>query len=161
MADASIKIISALRNTIKHLKSGAPYQWGHMGACNCGNLAQEVTLLSKAEIHAYAMQKHGDWNEQLNEYCPSSGLPVDLMIGELVGAGFTLQDLMHLERLSDPLILSAIPPEKRSGMQKNNKQDLLLYLESWVRQLEELWVKNQQHIGQPNNTKKKSSSVLA
>jgi hypothetical protein len=161
MADISLRVIIALRNTIKHLKSGAPYQWGHMGACNCGNLAQVVTRLTKAEIHAYAMQKHGDWNEQLNEYCPGSGLPVDLMIGELVGAGFTLQDLMHLERLSDPSVLAGVSPEKRSCLRKNDKQDLILYLGSWVRQLEERWVKNQQKTGQVKNEKINSHSVLA
>lgn len=161
MADASIRVISALRNTIKNLKSGKPYQWGHMGACNCGNLAQEVTQLSKAEIHAYAMQRHGDWNEQLNEYCPSSGLPVDIMISELVEAGFSLQDLMHLERLSDPLILSEISSEKRDGLKKNNRQDLLLYLETWVKQLEKLWVEKQVVISRPVGKKINSAKVLA
>lgn len=153
MAKASIKVIKALRNTINNLKSGAPYQWGHMGSCNCGNLAQEVTRLSKSEIHAFAMQRHGDWNEQLNEYCPSSGLPVDLMIGELVGAGFTLEDLMHLERLSDPQVLKVIPTAKRNELRKNSKEDVVLYLETWVKLLEDNWANNQQKIIRGKNEK--------
>ncbi len=161
MARASIKVIKALRNTIKNLKSGAPYQWGHMGTCNCGNLAQEVTRFSKSEIHAFAMQRHGDWNEQLNDYCPSSGLSVDLMIGELVGAGFTLEDLMHLERLSDPQVLKAISPAKRGQLHKNNREDVVLYLETWVGILEETWANNQQKVIQAESAKINCPAILA
>ncbi|WP_342626366.1 hypothetical protein [Belliella baltica] len=63
MARPSVELISAFRRTIDKLKNGAPYQWGHMGACNCGNLAQEITEFSKGEIHQDAMQRYGDWNE--------------------------------------------------------------------------------------------------
>ena len=54
MAKASIKIIQALGKTISNLNDGASYQWGHMGSCNCGNLAQVITNLDKAEIHKSA-----------------------------------------------------------------------------------------------------------
>jgi len=60
MAQAKTEIIDALRRTADKLKNGSQYMWGHMGSCNCGNLAQEVTKRTKAEIHAYAMQGHGD-----------------------------------------------------------------------------------------------------
>ena len=50
MAKATPILIEAIRNTAKKLETGAPYQWGHMGSCNCGNLAQEITDLSEKEI---------------------------------------------------------------------------------------------------------------
>ncbi|SEJ71717.1 hypothetical protein SAMN05192553_10999 [Cyclobacterium xiamenense] len=143
MATANPKLILALRKTISKLKKGAPYQWGHMGACNCGNLAQEITRISKSDIHRFAMQRSGDWSEQLNDYCPSSGLPMDLMISELLGIGLSREDLIHLERLSDPEILALIPMDQRMHLVKNKKEDLLLYLETWVRQLENEWAENQ------------------
>jgi hypothetical protein len=140
MANPTPELILGIRKTIKKLKNGVPYQWGHMGACNCGNLAQELTKLNKGEIHAYAMQRHGDWNEQLIDYCPTSGYPMDLMVGKMLETGLTLDDLMHLENLSDPEILKFIAAEKRQHISKNNKSDVIQYLEVWVRDLEEKWI---------------------
>ncbi|MDN3689269.1 hypothetical protein [Cyclobacterium jeungdonense] len=139
MAKANPNLILALRKTITKLKMGAPYQWGHMGACNCGNLAQEITRITKGDIHRFAMQRSGDWSEQLNDYCPDSGLPMDLMISELLDIGLERDDLMHLERLSDPEILKHIPFEERENLAKNRKEDLLCYLKTWVSLLENQW----------------------
>jgi hypothetical protein len=100
MARVSTHVIEALRNTTAKLEQSNEYQWGHMGSCNCGFLAQEVTHLSKKEIHTRAMMQHGDWSEQLNDYCPTSGLPMDDVISELIAFGFDSDDLKHLERLS-------------------------------------------------------------
>jgi hypothetical protein len=139
MARVSAELIPAFRKTITKLKNNAPYEWGHMGACNCGNLAQEITQLSKAEIHQYAMQKSGDWNDQLMEYCPTSGYPMDLMISKLIEAGLTVDELKHLERLSDPKVLAHIPLPKKHQLQKNKKEDVILYLETWTLILENEW----------------------
>ncbi len=140
MAKANPRLIAAIEKTVAKLSNGAAYQWGHMGACNCGNLAQELTHFSKAEIHQYAMQRHGDWNEQLTDYCPTSGYPMDMMISRMLEHGLTLDDLAHLERLSDPLILSQIPKERRDPMNKNNREDVILYMETWSNLLREKWV---------------------
>lgn len=135
MAVPSLNLIQAIRKTTNNLRKGAPYQWGHMGSCNCGNLAQELTRLTKAEIHAYAMRKHGDWTDQLNDYCPSSNLPMDLMISEMLKYGLDVKDLKNLERLSDDEILQNIPGGKRY-LKHNVKEDVITYLESWADLLE-------------------------
>ena len=140
MAKANPILIASIEKTVAKLSNGAAYQWGHMGACNCGNLAQELTRFSKAEIHQYAMQRHGDWNEQLTDYCPTSGYPMDMMISKMLEHGLTLDDLAHLERLSDPMILSQIPKERRDQMNKNNREDVILYMETWANLLREKWV---------------------
>ncbi|MCB0841025.1 MAG: hypothetical protein KDD99_30360 [Bacteroidetes bacterium] len=136
MAKANLQLIQALRKTAENLDQGSNYQWGHMGACNCGNLAQELTGLSKAEIHTYALQsRHGDWAEQAMEYCPDSGYPLDYVIDLLLESGLTLSDLKHLERLSDANILRNLP-EGKKYLQKNSRKDVVLYLRTWADLLE-------------------------
>jgi hypothetical protein len=136
MATPSIALISAVRETAKRLESGSPYMWGHMGACNCGNLAQVLTGFSKAEIHAYAMRGVGDWSEQVQEYCGNANAPLDLVIEKLLANGLNQQDLISLERLSSDKVLSKLPVEKRD-LKKNEKTDVILYLNTWANVLEE------------------------
>jgi hypothetical protein len=131
MAKASIELISILRNTAKRIASSNEYQWGHMGACNCGFLAQEVTHLNKSVIHSRAMQGSGDWNEQLNDYCTTSGLPLDEIIHQLLNTGFDIDDLKHLERLSSTQILRQLPFEKRN-LKQNIKSDVVIYFNAWI-----------------------------
>lgn len=136
MARPSLELTEAIRNTIRKLESSKDYQWGHMGSCNCGYLAQEITRLSKSEIHSRAMDKHGDWNEQLNDYCPTSGLLMDDLITQMLDFGLDTDDLKHLEKLSDMEVLSTLPPEKRH-LRHNNKKDVIIYLNHWAHLLEE------------------------
>ncbi|QDA61790.1 hypothetical protein [Hymenobacter jejuensis] len=136
MAKSTLSVIQALRDTAQRLASQAPYQWGHMGSCNCGHLAQTITHLPKGEIHARAMQRYGDWERQLIDYCPTSGLPIDHTIDEMLALGFTRTDLTHLERLSDPAIRSLIPFERRNALRHNQRDDVVLYLRTWADLLE-------------------------
>jgi hypothetical protein len=136
MARPSLELIDALRRTARKLNEGAPYQWGHMGGCNCGNLAQELTQLNKDQIHAYAMQRYGDWNEQVDDYCSTSFMPIDLIISEMVGAGLMLEDLKHLEKLSDRQVLMRFPIEKRF-LKHNLREDVVAYMNEWANLLEE------------------------
>ena len=135
MAKPSIELILAIRNTAKKLEKATDYQWGHMGSCNCGFLAQEITQLNKHQIHSRAMQKYGDWNEQLNDYCPSSGLLMDDLISKLLVAGLDIDDLKKLEKLSDQNILSMLPAHKKY-LNQNSKCDVIDYLKAWARLLE-------------------------
>ncbi|MBT9394649.1 hypothetical protein KLP40_15870 [Hymenobacter sp. NST-14] len=136
MAQRTLPVIQALRTTAQRLLAQAPYQWGHMGSCNCGHLAQTVTRLTKAEIHSRAMQRYGDWERQLIDYCPTSGLPIDATIDEMLALGFTRADLTHLERLSDPAIRATIPFERRNALRHNQRDDVVLYLRAWADLLE-------------------------
>ena len=140
MSRVSVELIDAVRKTIVKLKKGAPYQWGHMGSCNCGNLAQELIQLTKEEIHRYAMEKSGDWNDQLIDYCPDSGYPMDLMIGKMLEKGLKINDLRHLEKLSDPNILRNLPSSKSRNLEKNKLSDVILYFETWLEMLENQWI---------------------
>jgi hypothetical protein len=136
MARATPELINALRQTARNLLQGAPYQWGHMGGCNCGNLAQELTKLNKDQIHKYAMQRHGDWNEQAEDYCSTSEMPIDLLINEMLNAGLQLEDLKHLERLDDRQVLTRFPIEKRF-LKHNLREDVVAYMNAWAELLED------------------------
>ncbi|MDN4164343.1 hypothetical protein QWY31_02455 [Cytophagales bacterium LB-30] len=142
MAKANPTLIAALRRTADKLQKGAPYQWGHMGSCNCGNLAQEITQLSKAEIHQIAMKKYGDWTEQVQDFCPTSGYPMDHMISMLVDAGLDTTDLAQLEKLSNAEVNLRIRQQEPGRYLKHNfRDDVILYLRTWAMQLEEEWLK--------------------
>ncbi len=135
MAKSDIKIVEALRKAASNIENGAAYQWGHMGSCNCGHLAQVVTNKNKAEIHQTAMKRHGDWNEQLTDYCPASGIAIDFIIDEMMAFGFTRSDLAHLEKLSDPQIARLLPNDHKH-LKHNLRQDVILYLKTWATKLE-------------------------
>lgn len=139
MAKPSIEIISILRATATHLENSELYEWGHMGACNCGFLAQQVTGLKKADIHDRAMQGYGDWNEQLNDYCPTSGLALDDVITNLLSVGFDIDDLKRLERLSDEKVLHQMKVE---SLERNQKRNVVAYIRAWANLLEEELLSN-------------------
>ncbi len=137
MATPNLKLIDVLRKTAKKLQNGSNYQWGHMGSCNCGNLAQEVTMLSQAEIHEHALRtREGDWSEQTAEYCAKSGLPMDILVDKMLQIGLTTTDLQHLEKLSDKEILKRLPFEERN-LQHNVRNDVVKYFSLWADMLEE------------------------
>ncbi len=131
MARASLEIVQVLRKTADKIERSTTYQWGHMGLCNCGFLAQEITQLRKEEIHSRAMQRYGDWREQLNDYCSTSGYPIDDLISDMVTFGFDRDDLAHLEKLSDPRVLQNLPEGERHLIH-NQQHDVVKYLMAWA-----------------------------
>ena len=135
MARPNPELIYALRQTAKNLQNGVHYQWGHMGGCNCGNLAQELTKLNKDQIHRYAMQRYGDWNEQVDDYCPTSQMPIDLLISEMISAGLQLEDLKHLEKLDDRQVLLRLP--RNRFLKHNSRENVVDYMNAWADLLEE------------------------
>lgn len=104
--------------------------------CNCGHLAQTVTQLTRAELHAMALEKKGDWAEHAREYCPDSGYPIDHVIESMLGLGLTTSDIVHLERVSDPRVLRRLEDARRH-LDKRDRDDVVRYLEAWAGLLEE------------------------
>jgi hypothetical protein len=130
----SQEFISALKKAADDIGNGAHYEWGHMGSCNCGHVVQNLTKLSKDEIHRYAMEKVGDWTEQVQDFCADSGMPMDLLIAELLQHGITTQDLIELEKLSNPQVLEKIG---KPALERNQRQSAVLYMKNWAALLEE------------------------
>ncbi len=159
MAKATPRLIEALRATAERIERTENYQWGHMGSCNCGHLAQELTRLNSAEIHRRAMEKYGDWSEQLNDYCPTSGLLMDDLITHMLNEGLDSEDLKHLERLSDQRILRCLPMEERH-LKHNRRDDVVLYLKTWATMLEDEWA-SVQTLPKLNNSKAELENPVA
>lgn len=124
------RLIDALAKTAERLNRGDIYRWTHMGRCNCGHLAQTVTEMSGAELHAAALEKSGDWAAQLDGYCESSGYRIDDVIATLLDLGCTLDELRHLERLTDPRVLRRLPIGMRN-LHYRDRNDVVLYMQTW------------------------------
>lgn len=135
MAIANLELIHALRVTAARLRSNTSYQWGHMGVCNCGHLAQTVTRRTPAEIHSAAMVRAGDWEQQAQEYCPTSGFAIDDIIESLLALGMSVHDIGRLEKLSDSRVLARLPGEPRY-LRHNQRDNVILYMETWADLLE-------------------------
>lgn len=137
MARANLKLISALRATAAKLEAGAPYRWTHMGACNCGHLAQTVTHLSADDIRRYALERSGEWAEQGLEFCPTSGYPMDAILSALFELGLSSDDLGKLERLTDPEVVRRLPVELRRELSYRERDHVVLYMRAFADLLQE------------------------
>ena len=135
MAYANPRLIQALRITYEKLKHSPLYSWGHLGACNCGHLAQAVTRQSAQEIHKAALRRAGDWGEVVVEYCPQSRLPVDHILTQLYDLGLTARDIEHFEDLSDPQVLAEVV-ESGVYLTRNDKDHVMRYIQGWITVLE-------------------------
>ena len=136
MAFPNLILIDALRTTAQRLRNGAFYAWGHHGACNCGNLLQVVTSLSKEDILQFAHTGTGEWTELSEDYCASTGTPVYLMISKLEAIGLTSTDIHNLEYLEDRKVLDQLPGGFR-WLKRNEREDVTLYFETFAGMLEE------------------------
>jgi len=136
MANPSIELINALRKTATRLKNGAAYAWGNHGACNCGNLLQVVTHLSKDEILQYAQSGTGEWSELAEDYCGITDAPVSLLIFKLQQLGLTPTDIHNVEYLEDKEVLQRLPGGFR-WLNRNVREDVIIYFETFAEMLEE------------------------
>ncbi|MBV72395.1 MAG: hypothetical protein CMH52_13810 [Myxococcales bacterium] len=128
------RLIEILKDTAKRLKSGATYRWTHQGRCNCGHLAQTITGLSPDDIHQIALTGEGEWRDHAQTFCESSGLAVDDLITQLLNAGLTIEDLGHLEWLSDPKVLRWVPTTQLP-LDYKRRTDVVAYFETWAKVL--------------------------
>lgn len=133
MATPNLELVRALRVTADRLSGDAIYQWGHMGMCNCGHLAQAITGLTPAEIHASALAREGDWEQQANDYCPTSGQLIDHVLAAMFSIGMHRDDVKNLEKLADNAVI------RRMGRypKHNRREDVVDYMRAWASMIEE------------------------
>lgn len=136
MAIPTLALIGALRETAKRLEEGAQYAWGNHGSCNCGNLLQVITDLSKEEILTYAHTGIGEWTELAEEYCGVTDAPISLLLKKLQDTGLTPNDIHNLEYLEDRTVLNALPGGFR-WLKRNQRADVVLYFRTYADLLEE------------------------
>lgn len=163
MARVSLQLISVLRQTALRLEDpSVTYRWSHFAHCNCGHLAQTITGLEPREIQERALRREGDWAQQAErviftdlpdygdrpaldegcyepeprEHCTATGIPLDSVFAAMFELGLSREDIVHLERLSDPLI------RRRLGTNKtkypfSERANVVAYLRAWADLLEE------------------------
>lgn len=136
MANPSLELIAALRKTAQRLEEGVSYAWGHHGACNCGNLLQVVTRLTKEEILQRAHTGLGEWTELAEEYCGVTNAPIDLLLSKLMSLGLTNTDVHNLEYLEDKKVLELLPGGFR-WLRRNDRNDVIAYFRAFAQLLEE------------------------
>ena len=136
MAFPNMVLIEALRTTAKRLNDGATYAWGNHGACNCGNLLQVITPLSRQEILQYAHTGIGEWTELSEDYCSVTNAPVDMLLSKLQEVGLTPSDIHNLEYLDNREVLDKLPGGFR-WLTKNVREDVIVYFETFANILEE------------------------
>ncbi|MBE7551196.1 MAG: hypothetical protein HS126_08995 [Anaerolineales bacterium] len=135
MAQSNGELIKALRETMARLTGGARYEWGHMARCNCGHLVQTITQMTDHEIARSVDFELDEWSEYAKDYCESSGHKVDDLFIILQGVGFSHQDVIHLENLSDTRVLDRLPGGRRY-LQRNQVEDVTLYMQTLADMLE-------------------------
>ncbi|MEO1483218.1 MAG: hypothetical protein AAFU77_14015 [Myxococcota bacterium] len=136
MAIPSRDLVRALRVTSRRIRLGSRFQWTHMGACNCGHLAQTVTQLDPARIHSFAIEKEGEWADQAFDHCPASGYRMDDILAALFELGMSSADIANLERLNDRAVLRRMPEGMREADYRD-KEHAVKYMEVWADLLEE------------------------
>jgi len=136
MAKPTSALINALRKTATKLQNGADYAWGNHGSCNCGNLVQVVTDLSKQDILTYAHTGFGEWTELAEEYCYVTDAPVNMLISKLEQLGLTPTDIHNLEYLDDKEVLKNLPGGFR-WLKKNRREDVIVYFRAFASLLEQ------------------------
>ena len=145
MAIPNENLLNIFDKTIESLENEDDrYNWGHLGRCNCGFLAKEVTKKSAKEIHEAALAKKGeDWGVRVENFCPVSGYLIDDIISELFSVGLSPRDIVSIEKLNDPEILKLVP--KGQKLEKGNRQDAISYMKAFreyiYRELQEARVK--------------------
>lgn len=162
MAIANFELIRALRETARRLENGADYAWGHHGACNCGNLLQVITRLSKEEIIRFARTGFGEWTELAEDYCGVANTPVDLLISELQNLGLTPTDIHNLEYLQDKSVLEKLPSGFR-WLRRNVREEVIVYFQTFANVLEEKLNElnsNKKQAAESNKKRRKSIPAL-
>ena len=130
------KLPTLLRQTAHRLDTGAHYEWGHMGRCNCGHLVQTLTEKSSREISQVVDQRLDEWTEYANDYCQTTGSPVDSLFEALAEVGFFHSDVVALEYLSDPRVLARLG-SRGQKLRKNHAPDVSLDMRTLADLIEE------------------------
>lgn len=141
MANNKPELIDALRQTANKLSSGATYEWGHMGRCNCGHLVQTLLDITEQEIVESVDFQLDEWSEHATDYCEGTGAKVDDLFTQLYHAGLGYQDVIQLENLSNRAVLQRISTESGTErpvhLKRNSVEDVTLYMHAMADMLQE------------------------
>lgn len=152
-------LINALNKVVDALKTDSVlYKWTQPSSCNCGLVVQ--ALLGKNEHEIWSefipLQKalkgknieQCSWKNAVHHFCSVSGKPLFEIFETLEKLGLAPKDMVHLEYLENPVILknskiatervffNLIDTKEYPTKYWEKKENVVLYLESWVDILE-------------------------
>ncbi len=126
------KLISSLNIVINALENDTiHYDWVKQQSCNCGLVAQTILGNSSEELNDRVnsegifnrelfKNKLGSddvtWKNAVKMWCPIAGKPMKQIFSDLEEAGLSKEDIVHLEFMDNPAILSL------SGIEKTQKR---------------------------------------
>lgn len=126
-----MKKIEVLKKALDMLNNGFEYNFTDVDRCNCGVVLKAAGLTS-AEINETESLYSYTYFTNIG-HCSVTGMPFCKVQAMFIQLGFTKNDIINLEKLSDETILS------KAGNLKNyaNKNNLIKYLTAWIEILEE------------------------
>ncbi len=145
MTQSTPELIDALRATAERLQTGAHYEWGHMGRCNCGHLVQTLTSMSDREIVEAVDFALDEWSEHARDYCSGSGHKVESLFLTLQANGFDYQDVINLENLTDERVLQRLAHQRdmpHCHLRRNCVSDVIAYMLTLADLLQEAQPRN-------------------
>lgn len=135
-------LISSLRVAINALHNDTIfYSWNNPNSCNMGVVAQAVLkvdaktlgVMRKELFAATTDLSEKSWRNAVKHGCPITGVEIPVIIKQLEDAGLSREDIVHLEYLSNPAILSesGIPMEPvykqvKTGTKKTETKEKIL-----------------------------------
>ena len=124
------QLIHVIRSAASGLRlDSAEYQWGHMGQCNVGHLMQAMTGMKSSEIVRSVDHEMNEWTEFAKNICEETSHKVEDLFASLHKLGFSREDVIHLENLTDKHVLENLPGGFRH-LRRNDKNDVIAYFES-------------------------------
>lgn len=143
----SVAIKPYLLKLLAVLQDGtADYNWSDGCKCNVGLLAQIISNESYLDLRKEKIAEYpewlkfmkdnkttepgcGSWKTLINLYCGQTKPTMHGIVGEMIKSGFTKEDLIHLEYLSDDYVLSHM---KDDNLEQDKETDLIKYLKTWI-----------------------------
>lgn len=141
--------LEAIKQTIYNLENDVyEYNWTNADTCNCGVVAR--TIMGGVRANEAGFSNTPSIDHDLTcfagwGHCLTTNLPLPRVFQELKDAGFSHQDLIELENLSNKKVATAIGispyefPEKKYWLssERTNKSWLIKYLKAWAEILEQ------------------------
>jgi hypothetical protein len=150
------KLITALRLAARAIEDGTfDYDWFDGAKCNCGALCSALLGKSQKQISNMLPNEMGTWSEFVGSECPITGIPSKKILRTLLSSGLTAVDLVQLEELSNPEVLSRLRDkriiirkrlfrkpvvstvEERAKVGRENRTDVVRYMRAWADMLVE------------------------
>lgn len=140
--------IEAIEKTIYNLENDVyEYDWYTEDSCNCGVMARTVLggkLPSKCGINMSGGSGYSPFASAL--VCMKTGLNKNDVAIALLTVGFSFDEMLCLENLSDPKICSLLdwklcPKDEQENYEcfigRDDKENLIQYLKAWLQILKD------------------------